>query len=114
MNNALYKKFKDFVGETVLSIAGIGMLTFNEVALMVETRKFPLVVMETMKLKLINEMQEDRDESDKQQIQGRLEALRASFPDFEVERGREGEKPFITIWLKGKPDVVDPAVPVVP
>lgn len=114
MNNALYKKFKTKVGEIGLEVEGVRMLGFNEAAEMIGTRKFSQVTLENMKVMLVSEIQESRDESDKQQIQGRLEALRAGFPDFEVERGREGEKPFITIWLKGKPDVVDPAVPVVP
>ena len=45
----------------------------------------------------------------------RMEALKteaqtwldANFPNWQATRGRESDKPYVTIWLEGKPEDID-------
>jgi len=103
-NHPLYKKFKQKVAEAELDIEGVKLIDFHTATRLLGERGFGNAFLTNMKSQLIAELQDQQDESIKQLFQSKIEALRSKFPDIEVERGREGDKPFITIWLKGKPE----------
>ncbi len=104
-NHPLYKKFKQKVAEAELDIEGVRLIDFHTATRLLGERGFGNAFLTNMKSQLIAELQEQKDESSKQLFQSKIEVLRNRFPDFEIERGRIDNKPFITIWLKGKPEV---------
>lgn len=104
-NHPFYKKFKQKISKVGLAIKGVKLLNFDDAANLLGERKFSNAFLTNMKSLLVAEMQDQQDESNKQLFAAKVEALRNKFPDFEVERGREGDKPFITIWLKSKPEI---------
>jgi hypothetical protein len=53
---------------------------------------------------VLSALKDRDDEIDLQQIKSKVKTyLDTNFPDWEAEKGREGGKPYIKIWLKGKP-----------
>ena len=77
---------------------------FNQAAELLETRSFSLTFSINMKLGVIDALRHRDDENDLQQLkQTAKNWFDANFPDWEAERGRQGNKPYITIWLRGKP-----------
>ncbi len=105
-NHPLYKKFKQIVLDGNYTIEQVENADFNQVAELLGTRSFSLAFLNNMKRGIIMALQNQNDEADMQQL--RLTAmmwLNANFPDWQSERGREDDKPFVTIWLKGKPQL---------
>lgn len=105
-NHPLYKKLKQIALDDNYTIEQVRGLDFNTVAELFGTRSFSDTFLGNMKLELIAEIQDQQDESDKQLFQAKVESLRNRFPDLEVERGREGDRPYVVIWLEGKPEIV--------
>lgn len=105
LNHPLYKKLKQMVLDGNYTIEQVRSLDFDAAVELLGTRNFSAGFLHNMKWQLIAELQEQKDESSKQLFQSKIEVLRNRFPDFEIERGRIDNKPFITIWLKGKPEV---------
>lgn len=84
------------------------MLDFNAAAVLLGKRSFSMAFLTNMKSLLIVEMQEQQDENDVQQLKQTAKAwLDANFPDWQAERGKESDKPFVKIWLEGKPEVAN-------
>jgi hypothetical protein len=107
-NHPLYKAFKKKVEDKGLSIEGIRLLDARTIkGELGNDIHLPAALFRNMKSYLIFEMQEQQDEIDKQAFASKVEVLRNKWPDLKVERGREGDKPFVIIWLKGKPDAPD-------
>jgi len=104
-NHPLYKKLKQIALDDSHTIEQVRGLDFNTVAELFGTRSFSNTFLGNIKLELIAEIQNQRDESDKQLFQAKVESLRNHFPDFEVERGRQNNKPYMTVWLEGKPEI---------
>jgi hypothetical protein len=105
-NHLLYEKLKQTALDDNYTIEQVQGLDFNAAAELFGTRSFSNTFFGNMKLELIAEMQNQQDESDKQLFQAKVESLRNQFPDFEVERGRQDNKLYVTIWPKGKPEIV--------
>ena len=104
-NHSLYKKLKQITLDGNYTVEQIENVGFDQVAELLGDRSFSNAFLQNAKYLLIAEIQDQQDESDKQLFHSKVEVLRNRFPDFEVERGRIDNKPFITIWLKGKPEV---------
>jgi len=104
-NHPLYKKLKQIARDGNYTIEQVRGLDFNKAAELFETRNFSNTFLGYMKTELIAEMQNQQDESDKQLFQAKVESLRSRFPDFEVEQGRQDDKSYVIIWLRGKPEI---------
>jgi hypothetical protein len=104
-NHPLYTEFKQKAADGELSIQQVRGLSYNDAAELLGRRGFSFSFLVNMKDQLISEMQDGQDESNKQLFAAKVETLRSKFPDLQVERGRRAEKPYIIIWLKGKPGI---------
>lgn len=103
-NHPLYQQLKQIVLDGGYTIDQARALNFNQVAGLLGTPGFSLAFLNNMKRGIVMALQGRDDENDLQQLKEAAKNwLDANFPDWEAERGREGEKPYITIWLKGKP-----------
>lgn len=103
-NHPLYKKLKQIVLDGNYTIEQVRDATYNQVVELLGERGFGNAFLTNMKRLLIIEMQEVQDEDNMQQLkQTAKNWLDTNFPDWVAEKGREDDKPFITIWLKGKP-----------
>ena len=107
-NRPLYKKLKQYAFDNNLTIEQVQNVGFNQAAKLLETRDFSLTFLKGMKRGVVAALQNRDDENDMQQLKQTAKAwLDANFPDWQAERGRESDKPFVKIWLKGEPDVSD-------
>ena len=104
-NHPLYKKLKQIALDGNYTIEQVQNLDFNTVVGLLGTRSFSATFMKGMKLYLIAKLQDQEDEGNKQLFHSRIEVLRSRFPDFEIERGRELGKPYVIIWLQGRPEI---------
>lgn len=79
-------------------------LSFTQVTALLGERPSSFTFLDNMKKGIIMALQDQEDEFNLQQIKLKVASwLDSNFPDWEAERGREGGKPFVTIWMKGKP-----------
>lgn len=105
VNHPLYKKLKQIALDGNYTMEQVHSLDFDVAVELLGTRNFSAGFLHNMKSQLIAELQEQEDESNKQLFQSKIEVLRNRFPEFDIERGRIDNKPFIIIWLKGKPEI---------
>lgn len=102
-NHPLYKKLKQIALDGNYTIEQIQNAGFDQIAELLETRSFSLAFLNNMKRGIIDALQNRDDETAMQSLKQQAKSwLDANFPGWEAERGREGDKPFVTIWLKGK------------
>jgi len=105
-NHPLYKRLKQAVLDGNYSIKQVENAGSVQVTKMLGTRSFSLAFLNNMKHLLIAEMQEKKDENDMQGLKQQAKTwLNVNFPGWQAERGRDGDKPFVKIWLKGKPEI---------
>ncbi len=103
-NHPLYKKLKHIALDGNYTVEQAQALGFNQTAELLETRSFSLTFLVNMKRGVIDALRHRDDENDFQQLKQTAQNwLDTNFPDWEAERGRQGNKPYITIWLRGKP-----------
>jgi len=103
-NHPLYKKLKQIALDGNYTVEQAQALDFNQAAELLETRSFGLTFSINMKHGVIDALQHRDDENDLQQLkQTAKNWLDTNFPDWEAERGRQGNKPYVTIWLRSKP-----------
>lgn len=103
-NHPLYKKLKQIVLDGDYTIEQVQNATFNQVADLLGTRDFTLTFLNNMKRGLKDAVQNKNDAEAMEQLKQQAKAwLDANFPDWQAKRGREGGKPYVTIWLKGEP-----------
>lgn len=102
-NHPLYQKFKQTALDGNYTIEQVQSLDFNQATQLLGTRTFTLTFLNNMKRGIVMVLQNRDDELDLQQLKQKAETwLDTHFPDWEAERGREGDKPFVTIWFQGK------------
>lgn len=107
-NHPHYKKLKQIALDGNYTIDQVQNASFNQVAELLETRDFSLAFLNNMKRGIIDTLQNRDDEEDLQGLKQQAETwLDAHFPDWQAERGRQGNKPYVTIWLEGKPEVAN-------
>ncbi|MGB2807543.1 MAG: hypothetical protein WBC22_07375 [Sedimentisphaerales bacterium] len=103
-NHPLYKKLEQIALDRNYTVEQVQALAFNQAAELLETCSFSLTFLINMKHGVIDALQHRDDENDLQQLkQTAKNWLDTNFPDWEAERGRQGNEPYITIWLRGKP-----------
>ena len=103
-NQPLYKKLRQTALDNNYTVDQVRSLNFSQAAELLETRDFSHTFLNNMKRCIVIILQNRDDESDflrlKQVTEDRLVT---NFPNWEAEFGRESDKPFVKIWLRGKP-----------
>jgi hypothetical protein len=103
-NHPLYQQLKQIVLDGDYTVDQACALNINQAAELLGSHSFSLAFLNNMKRGIVMELQGRDDEIDLQQLKEAAKNwLDVNFPDWEAEHGREGEKPYVTIWLKGKP-----------
>lgn len=103
-NHPFYKKLKQIALDGNYSIEQVQALSFNQAADLLGTRDFTVTFLNNMKRGVIDVLRNRDDKANMEQLKQTVKTwLDANFEDWEAERGRQGNKPFITIWLEGKP-----------
>ncbi len=103
-NHPLYKKLKQIALDGNCTIEQVENAGFNQVAELLGTRNFSLAFLNNMKWGIVMALQNRDDEQNMQQLKQTAKSwLDANFPDWQAERGRESDKPFVKVWLEGKP-----------
>lgn len=106
-NNPLYIKLKQIALKNY-TVEQVENATMGQVAqLLGPDVRFSQAFFQNMKRGVIMALQNRDDENDMQQLKQTSKIwLDENFPDWSAERGKEGDKPYVTIWLKGKPQWV--------
>jgi len=103
-NHTFYKKLKQIALDGNYSIEQVQSLGFNQAAELLGSRDFTITFLNNMKCGVIDALRNRDDKANMEQLKQMAKVwLDANFPDWEAERGREGNKRYVTIWLKGKP-----------
>ncbi len=103
-NHPFYKKLKQIALDGNYSIEQVQALSFNQAADLLGTRDFTVTFLNNMKRGVIDALRNRDDKANMEQLKQTAKAwLDANFPNWEAERGREGGKPYVTVWLEGKP-----------
>jgi len=103
-NHPLYKKLKQIALDGDYTIEQVQGLRFGQAVELLETRDFSLTFLNNMKRGVVDALRNHNDTANAEQLKQTAKTwLDAHFPDWEAERGREGGKPYVTIWLEGKP-----------
>jgi hypothetical protein len=101
----LYKKLKTYALAN-LSQGDLEDLTIGDLAarLDIETPQVTQAFFDNMKRCVFLDLQSRDDEIDLKTLkEGAKSFLDINFPNWEAERGRESGRPFLKIWLRGKP-----------
>jgi len=103
-NHPFYKKLKQIALDGNYSIEQVQALSFNQAANLLGTRDFTVTFLNNMKRGVIDALRNRDDKANTKQLKQTVKTwLDTNFPDWEAESGRQGSKPFVTIWLEGKP-----------
>lgn len=104
-NHPLYKKLKRIVLDGDYTIDQVEKATMGQVAKLLGPEvRFSQAFFQNMKRGIIMTLRNRDDENDMQQLKQTAKTwLDANFPDWTAERGRDGDKTYVTIWLRGKP-----------
>ena len=103
---AIYQQLLQIALDNDYTIEQVENATVEQVRQILGTdKRFSWSFFKNMKSCLIVDLQQRDDENDlaalKEQAKGWLDA---NFPDWQAERGRDNGKPYVAIWLKGKPE----------
>lgn len=103
-NRADYKTLKQKVLTENWTMEQLEAVTLKQIATFLGKPHLSVTFLKNAKNCLIETVQNRDDLKNLQDLKATAKSwLDANFPDWEAERGREGDKPYVTIWLKGKP-----------
>ncbi len=103
-NHPLYQKLEQTALDGNYTIEQVQDLDIDQASGLLGTRVFSLTFLNNMKRNIITVLHNRDDELNLQQLKQKAKTwLDENSPSWEAERGREGDKPFVTIWLQGKP-----------
>jgi len=103
-NHPLYQKLKQIALDGNYTIEQVQFLGFAQATTLLGERPASTTFLENMKQDIIMELWDRDDEANLQQVRQKIKTwLDADFPNWAAERDREGGKPCIKLWLKGKP-----------
>ena len=103
-NHPFYKKLKQIALDGNYSVEHVQALSFNQAADLLGSRDFTVTFLNNIKRGVIASLRERGDKANLKQLEQTVKTwLDGNFPDWEAERGRQGNNPFITIWLEGRP-----------
>lgn len=102
-NHPFYKKLRQAALDNNYTVDQVQSLNFNQATELLETRSFSHTFLSNMKRGVVLALQERDDKNSLQQFkQTAGNWLDTNFPNWEAECGRERDKPYIKIWLRGK------------
>tara|TARA_Y100000310_G_scaffold74383_1_gene70601 strand:+ start:1802 stop:2131 length:330 start_codon:yes stop_codon:yes gene_type:complete len=106
-NNPVYVQLLQYALDHDYTIAQVEGATAQQVANVLGIDKSELPNnFENARSLLIRDLQERDDNATLAEVKSRVQTwLDNNFPDWEGEKGREGDKRFVKIWLDGKPEV---------
>ena len=103
-NHLLYQRLELIALNESYSIDQVQSLSFTEVTTLLGERPGSTTFLENMKQSIIVVLQNRDDERDLQALRDQVKIyLDANFPSWVAVCDREGGKPCIKLWLKGKP-----------
>ena len=103
-NHPLYKNLRQTALDNNYTVDQVLSLNFSQAAELLETRNFSHTFLNNMKRSIVMVLQNRDDESDFLRLKQVAENwLITNFPNWEAECGRERDKPYVKIWLRGKP-----------
>ena len=103
-NHPLYKQLKQIALDGEYTVEQAKNLTAVQAKNLLGGSYFATTFFENMKRGIIMTLESRDEELNFQAIKNMATSfLDTNFPDWEAERGRESNKPYVTIWLKGKP-----------
>ena len=103
-NRADYKALEQKVLTESWTMEQLEAVKLSQVATFLGKPHLSVTFLKNAKNCLIKTVRNRDDELDLQLVKQKAKAfLDANFPDWQAERSREGGKPYVTIWLKGKP-----------
>jgi hypothetical protein len=103
-NHSLYKELKQIAFDGDYTVDQIQFLEFSQAIELLGTGDFTLTFLNNMKRSIIGALRDRDDEFSLQQLKQQIQnVLDTNFVGWEVERGRQGGKPYVKIWLEGKP-----------
>lgn len=104
-NHPLYKKLKQIALDGQFTVEQAASLTFKQAVELLDTNEFSGTFLTNMKRGIVMALQNRDDLVDVDQLKQEAKRwLNVNKPGWEAERGREGGKPYVTIWLEGKPE----------
>jgi hypothetical protein len=103
-NHPSYQKLERAALDGNYTVEQVRALSFTQATTLLGERPASFTFLENIKGGIIRALQDREDEVNLQQIKLRITSwLDINFPDWKAEHGREGSKPFVTIWMEGKP-----------
>lgn len=104
-NNPIYKRLKQIALDGGYTIEQVEKLDFNKAAQLLGSREgLTVTFVSKMKAGIVAAIKNRDDEQAMHQLKDvARDWLDRYFPDWEAERGRESDKPYVKIWLEGKP-----------
>ncbi len=103
-NHPCYQKLEQALLEGNYTAEQVRALSFTQATALLGERPASFTFFENMKKGIIMTLQNQEDEFNLQQFKLKVAGwLDSNFPSWDAERGREGGKLFVTIWMKGKP-----------
>jgi hypothetical protein len=103
-NHPSYQKLEQTALDGNYTAEQVRALSFTQATALLEERPASFTFLENMKKGIVVALQNRADEFNLQQIKLMVTSwLDSNFPDWEAECDREGGKPFVTIWMEGKP-----------
>ncbi|MDH4237934.1 MAG: hypothetical protein OEW48_00065 [Phycisphaerae bacterium] len=103
-NHPLYQKLKQIAIDRNYTLEQVQFLSFAQATTLLGERPASTTFLENMKQDIIMELWDRDDEANLQQVRQKIKTwLDANFPNWADEWDREGGKPCIKLWLKGKP-----------
>jgi hypothetical protein len=103
-NHSLYQELKLIAIDEDYTIEQVQSLSFTQVKTLLGERPGSITFLENMKQSVALLLQNRDDERDLQALRDQVKIyLDANFPSWVAECDREGGKPCIKLWLKGKP-----------
>jgi len=105
-NNPIYKQMEQIALDEDYTVEQAELATDAQIKTLLDAPGLKPAFIANMRRCIFRVLASRDDERDLQQLKSQiLNWLSKNFPDFEMERGREDDKPFVKIWLKGKPEV---------
>jgi len=103
-NHPIYIRLKQIALDGDYTVEQVRALTFKQAAGLLGERGFTSTFLDNAKRGILMALQNRDDKANLQQVKSKVKTfLDANFPGWEAEHGRDSDKPYVTIWLKGRP-----------
>ena len=104
-NNQFYKQMRQVVLDGDYTVEQVELATDDQIKTILDAPDLKPTFIANLRRCVTKDLIDQDDERNLQDLRTQVWGwLNTDFPDFEFERGREDDKPFVKIWLKGKPE----------